>query len=64
MQKASTVVYYTTMSYNLRNRKRPDIVIQDGCSKRCAYCKSNYLNFSLKSIPFEEIICAIKYFSD
>lgn len=63
-QKTSDIIYYPSIGYNLRNRKRLDIVIQDGCSKRCAFCKSNYLNFSLKSIPFEEIISAIKYFSD
>lgn len=30
--------------------------IVEGCSNRCSFCKSNYMNFPIKSIPYEKIV--------
>ena len=32
-----------------------DIYIQNGCTHTCTFCKTNYLNYRLKSTPIEEI---------
>lgn len=29
--------------------------IVEGCSNRCSFCKSNYMNFPVKSIPYEKL---------
>ena len=44
------------LGYYLFSDKRINVIVQDGCNNRCAFCKSNYLNLSLKSIPIEKII--------
>lgn len=33
----------------------------EGCSNYCSFCKNNYMNFSLKSIPFEDIESYAQY---
>lgn len=51
------------VSFGFATPKRLNIVIQDGCNNRCAFCKSNYLNLKLNSMPFDEIIETIELFS-
>ena len=55
---------YTEMGINFENSKRINIVVQDGCSRRCAFCKSNYLNFKLRSTPLDIIISQINHFTN
>lgn len=43
---------------------RINVVVQDGCNNRCAFCKSNYLNLKLQSRPIDEIIELIKFASE
>lgn len=54
-------LFYTEIGFNFETPERVNVVIQDGCSKRCAFCKSNYLNLKLRSTPFEEVISEINY---
>lgn len=49
---------------NLENPKRINIVVQDGCNNRCAFCKSNYLNLKLESRPIEDILKVVKFASE
>ena len=49
---------------NLENPKRINIVVQDGCNNRCAFCKSNYLNLKLESRPIEDILKIVKFASE
>ena len=32
-----------------------DLYIQNGCTHTCAFCKTNYLNYKIKSTPIEEV---------
>lgn len=40
---------------------RVNLVIEDGCDKRCTFCKSNYLDLHLKSMPFDHILKYLHY---
>lgn len=55
---------YTPMAIRYENDERINIVVQDGCTRRCSFCKSNYLNFSLKSVPFDTLISQLSYFTN
>lgn len=57
-------LFYTDIGFNFQTPERINVVVQDGCSKRCAFCKSNYLNLKLKSTPLDKIIPDINYFSN
>ena len=57
-------LFYSELGLNFETPERINIVIQDGCTKRCAFCKSNYLNFKLRSTPFEAIISQINNLTD
>ena len=37
------------------NQNEADIFIQNGCTNACSFCKTNYLNCSLKDMPMERI---------
>ena len=42
--------------YYWNGRDAASFFIQNGCSHKCSFCKTNYLNFNLKDAPFENII--------
>lgn len=50
------------MGFYLTSPRRLNIIVQDGCNNRCAFCKSNYLNLHLSSRPMDRILSLVKDF--
>lgn len=38
----------------------PQIFIQRGCTNKCSFCKSNYIDMSVKSLPYKELVHYLK----
>lgn len=52
---------YGTCNYN---EEIADIYIQNGCLHSCSFCKTNYLNCSLKDAPLEKVKEVIDYLNE
>lgn len=50
--------------FSFKTEKRINLVVQDGCNNRCAFCKSNYLNLRNKSIPMDELCGDVDFLVD
>lgn len=62
-QKNKEEVNYPGLGVEFRYPHRLNVVVEDGCNKRCAFCKSNYLNLHLKSMPMDSIVKTIEFFA-
>lgn len=59
--KVKKEVNYPGLGVEFRFPNRLNVVVEDGCNKRCAFCKSNYLNLHLKSMPMDIITKTIQF---
>ena len=62
-QKSIEEINYPGLGVEFRYPHRLNIVVEDGCNKRCAFCKSNYLNLHLKSMPMDSIVKTLEFFA-
>lgn len=62
-KKLKEEINYPGLGVEFRYPHRLNVIVEDGCDKRCSFCKSNYLNLHLKSRPLEIIVRNIEYFT-
>jgi len=61
--KQTEELNFPGLGVEFRFPHRLNVVVEDGCNKRCTFCKSNYLNLHLKSIPMDSIVKTIEFFA-
>ena len=50
------VINNNIQSYALDNDVFLSVSIEDGCTNKCSFCKTNYLNSKVESLPYDELL--------